>query len=1202
MMLLPVNTLIAERYTLHDLLGSGGMGAVYRAHDKVEDKTVAIKLLTLAPGEGHIRFRREFRVMQRLEHPHIIRSYDSGVYQDDPYLVMEFVAGGNLQHNMAQDTRSLQTTFPQRLEIALQVAEALAYIHGQGVIHRDLKPDNIMLAQPFSEGGASATSPHAILMDFGLVKTNRETIALTQAGAVMGTAGYMSPEQARGNEIDARSDLYALGCLIYWLLLGRAPYEGKSAAQIIIKQMREPAQPLSQYLPNIPERLDTLVMRLLEKVPSDRYSSASDVAHALREIVMTSQQRLLQASVSPEDAATVAEALVLPSVATVQLSSVDDISPAQLFNAPLIGRDALMQQLKTQLLAQQTMLEPRHKHILIEAETGMGSSRLLREFRREARSDKVHVLYLHQHRGVVSPYKIWRDGLQQLKQHYPEHFASTSADFRDVLTSLLPELGGSGMDSSLSADKAQNLLYDTMDQFMSRWAQNQPLVMIVDNLQAFDQASLGMVTYLLRGKSRENLSSLLCLQPEHLSHASRTMLAEVVLEHLPLPPLAEQDIRALIQALLGGDPVDNQLEQYLVERAAGSPFFVSEILNSLLKAKQIRRRSGAWLWDRSRASIPPSVGEIFVQRLDALPDEVQKTALAASTIGRYFSFRLLTLLLRYDEDDVLDYLDALLRVGLIHEAGEDDYRFVNVLVREVLHHRLFHRSRMRYHETIAKELSQVPETDPAHLADHYAETRKPERAIPCALQAADNAEKIYANDISEKYYRLALAHLEPSQPEWAEATLKLGKVLDRIGRWDEAKRLYHALEANEAYHTRALHALGKLHQRQGELAKSEDYLRRALGLAEAKLEIYSDLGRTLTYKADLQDARGIYMEALELAEGLEDKDGQERKRLIARAQLDLGFLEHFSSNSHEAVAWLHKAQNYVSAKTDRLLTAKINHTLGIAYQKVGQSDEAKECLEFALGLYRDIGEVEPALSIMNNLANNAFYSDDYEAAYRLYGNVVERAYQIGEKRMQALAISNQGVIDIEWGNFSQAVNLLKKAVDLFQQLGFIHYQIYTYTSIATCLIRTHDFQDVPMYIEKADALLQDSPHEEYVIDLFFTKGEFAMRLGKYKEAIAWFDKVINGVSSTIIEIVGEARIYILESMIMLGATGALPQAFEDATLFMNAYGDDILKMRLDYLRAHFNDEKVTQVQLEQKFREIKAYYYVDLFRKLPVLS
>ncbi|WP_297084862.1 protein kinase domain-containing protein [uncultured Demequina sp.] len=259
------------RYRIDERIGQGGMGVVFRATDLTERRSVALKVLLLPEDESSLRFRREFRVMSRLRHPNVVRVVGFGTAEVGAYLAMDYVSGGTLTRAFANPPED-EAQLAARLELLAAVADALAYVHAEGVIHRDLKPENVLL----EEG-------RPVLMDFGLAKAaGGETVALTQAGDVLGTAPYMSPEQIRGHDVDHRSDLYALGCLIHWAATGAPPFTGETFTDVVIKHLTTPASPPSAFVRFAPRELDALVLRLLEKQPADRFASASDVATRLR--------------------------------------------------------------------------------------------------------------------------------------------------------------------------------------------------------------------------------------------------------------------------------------------------------------------------------------------------------------------------------------------------------------------------------------------------------------------------------------------------------------------------------------------------------------------------------------------------------------------------------------------------------------------------------------------------------------------------------------------------------------------------------------------------------------------------------------------------------------------------------------------------------------------------------------------------------
>jgi eukaryotic-like serine/threonine-protein kinase len=264
--------LLGGRYELDGVVGRGGMAEVYRARDIRLDRVVAVKTLRedLARDQTfQARFRREAQSAASLNNPSIVAVYDTG--EDDsggshiPYIVMEYVDGRTLRDLLREDRRLL----PERaLEITDGVLRALDYSHRNGIVHRDIKPGNVMLTR----GG------QVKVMDFGIARAVSDAQAtMTQTAQVIGTAQYLSPEQARGERVDARSDLYSTGCLLYELLTGRPPFLGDSPVAIAYQHVRENPIPPSRVDPEVPQWADAIVLRAMAKDPRDRYQSAAEM-------------------------------------------------------------------------------------------------------------------------------------------------------------------------------------------------------------------------------------------------------------------------------------------------------------------------------------------------------------------------------------------------------------------------------------------------------------------------------------------------------------------------------------------------------------------------------------------------------------------------------------------------------------------------------------------------------------------------------------------------------------------------------------------------------------------------------------------------------------------------------------------------------------------------------------------------------------
>ncbi|MBM4363233.1 MAG: serine/threonine protein kinase, partial [Deltaproteobacteria bacterium] len=272
-----VGTVIAERYRVDAELGVGGMGAVYRGEHVLMRKPVAIKVLhrgLTVLDEVVRRFEREAIAAGRIDHPNVATATDFGKLPGGAfYLVLEYVAGRSLARVREEDGRFA----PERaLGVARQIARALAAAHGAGIVHRDLKPDNVMLIE---RGGSR---DFVKVLDFGIAKISADGPdgggQLTRLGAVFGTPAYMAPEQAAGQPVDARADLYSLGHVLYEMLAGRAAFESDDVVALLSKQLTQPPPPLPE---DVPEEVVALTLRLLEKDPGARPQTADDVAGAI---------------------------------------------------------------------------------------------------------------------------------------------------------------------------------------------------------------------------------------------------------------------------------------------------------------------------------------------------------------------------------------------------------------------------------------------------------------------------------------------------------------------------------------------------------------------------------------------------------------------------------------------------------------------------------------------------------------------------------------------------------------------------------------------------------------------------------------------------------------------------------------------------------------------------------------------------------
>ncbi|MBN2305342.1 MAG: serine/threonine protein kinase, partial [Anaerolineae bacterium] len=274
---MPSDPLISRtigNYTIISRLGRGGMATVYRARQVNMQRDVALKVMSdeLADDPQFIqRFEREAQFIAKLEHPRILPVHDFGHEDDVIYLVMRLIEGDSLYDRLLEGPLSLATA----ARYTNQIAEALDYAHMQGVIHRDLKPNNVLLDE----------LDNVYLMDFGLAKLIASSTHLTQTGAVLGTPQYMAPEQWRGEPVDARTDIYALGVILYEMLVGRTPFESDTPYTLMYKHINDAPPPPREVQPDLPETVSEVILKALAKDRNARYSAAGELARALTTVV-----------------------------------------------------------------------------------------------------------------------------------------------------------------------------------------------------------------------------------------------------------------------------------------------------------------------------------------------------------------------------------------------------------------------------------------------------------------------------------------------------------------------------------------------------------------------------------------------------------------------------------------------------------------------------------------------------------------------------------------------------------------------------------------------------------------------------------------------------------------------------------------------------------------------------------------------------
>ncbi|MCY3871990.1 MAG: sigma 54-interacting transcriptional regulator [Gemmatimonadetes bacterium] len=697
-----------------------------------------------------------------------------------------------------------------------QIAEGLAYIHAQGAVHRDLKPSNIMVLE--TEEGIETT-----ILDLGLAKFRHlHSVSITQTGATIGTAEYMSPEQGKGLWVDHRSDLYSLGVILYEMLMGAPPFSGQNPVSVILKHIRESPPPMGEVNIAVPLQTQQVVLKLLAKESVDRYQSAEELMQALK------------------------SGFVLPN------DELRDV-PLKVMRPQFVGRESEMKTLRAML---KDVRVGEQRVVLISGESGVGKTRLVEELLGDAR--------------VYNFLCLKSAGREEGGQIY-----GALIDAFQGMTNLM-----GWMPDPVEMDKFS--VMERWLQLLKRMRKQKPIVFCLEDIQWLDELSLEFLQYVLRDP--EPCPFLLCLtcrwsNLEPLSEEIENFIHSNEFDgetHIQLKNLSQEASGYLAASMLGERSIPADALQTLFRETGGQPLFVVEAVRTLVNADVVRQNvSGDWQWGEfPETLLSDDFSEVLYRRIDTLTDVQRRVLEYACVFLSDFSFELLAAVWRGDELELLDVLDDLIAEGLFVACGEaeDLYRFSQDLCRCAIYNRMQDVRRRLLHREIGNALEETEDAEELieELADHFAAAEEQNKAVKYMCLAGKKALEKHA-------YRQALRRFEAVRDrvaddafesqvdeidflcDYADALRNCGQHSKALKFLEEAKALL-PVDRNDLK-ARILNGQGNIYivLQEGEIA--EEYMLKALQLYRELDNLEGEI-HALSSLAQLYDVSGRHEEAI----------------------------------------------------------------------------------------------------------------------------------------------------------------------------------------------------------------------------------------------------------------------------------------------------------------------------------------------------
>lgn len=958
--------IIGDRYRIEAKLGENNLGVILEAIDTRLNRPVTIQVLStsLSQAATH-RLLREAQKLAPLQSPHMVMLFDCGEDRGLVYLVMERVGRQTLRDVMGQEDQ------PPPLDIAVGILRALEYVHGSGIAHGHLTPESVLL-----EDGIK-------LKDFEFAWLEQGQ-PLTESSNLLSDPHYLAPEQIQGQGIDARTDLYALGVILYELFTGRRPFEG-SQSELLDQHLYQSPTPPRQINSGLSRSLEYLILKLLAKQPEQRYATAAQVRRVL-----------LGLTTAPESAA-------------------GGTAPQRRWT--LVGRDV---QLESVLALWDSARRGQGQIVMIAGEAGVGKTRLVEEVAAQVRDAAVFFGHCSEMEGsppyqpFVEIARNWLASVSLADLH--EQLGDTAP----VMATLVPEIHHLIPDllplAPLRPDQEQLRLMHSFTRFVGRASAARPWLLILEDLHWADQASLQLLHHLARHAITMSLLIVgtyrdVELEPRHPLHGLLQSLSRSpAYRYVSLDRLDQDAVRLLLEQIWQPD-VPEAWVTAIYQHTGGNPFYVQEVAKGLSEEGAVTCQDGVWRFAPiGEVKLPQSVRDIVLRRVARARPATQEMLRRAAVLGEQFNLTDLLAIEDEPEDQALESLDEALERRLIREMDPGaGLGFCHTEIQQVIYEDMSLARRRALHRRIATALEQRTgdvESMAEQLARHFTQAGDCEKGFVYSLQAAERAVAVYAYQTALIWYNQVRVLL----PEAGEANTAarrariydgLGLTLRLLGRYDEAIEAYTAMRAAAE-----------------EIGDAVAQARACNGLAYVKDDA-SD------FRGELEMVEHAEEIARAITEPLQKKNAQVE---LAFALFRKGWAFYRLGDWEKALALGEQALALSTGLDARYEMAESLNLIAMLHTSSGRYEQGDHYCQRALAVYREMGNLWRVASMLNNMGEVARLRGDYRAAKALYEEALTAAQQVGFRIADIMIPSNLGGVLTALGNHTLAELYLRQVI------------------------------------------------------------------------------------------------------------------------------------------------------------------------------